>query len=264
MFQSNRNNFDNTTEDNFFEEHELPGLTLFKNKNIIYFYHNNSTNIVQQKWIDQNKNDCYHDAHPFKTMPIPVPVDYDKSKQKYIILPYVFCSPNCALTYIRDNTIYPLQLISMYFINMLRDVFDIREVIRPAWPKSILKKFNRDGGITIKCFRKNFNTLTISNILPPFISTQMIYQAEKMNNTKLTEKSSTIKTSMKNETLRRMRRASSKKQNRSKSVTKKKMSLFEKVIQKNIKNNTIKPPQTAYSNNLSQFVSLKKKKRKIH
>jgi hypothetical protein len=130
---------------------EYKGFNIFKKNGIVYYDCKNQNKKV---WTYSDKL-CAYDCHKFNNTPIPIPINYDKISDKYqILFPYVFCSPNCALSYIGEHQVHSVELTKIMFINMMIKIFGITSKIYPARPRYCLKIFNEMGD-DINKFRSN-------------------------------------------------------------------------------------------------------------
>jgi hypothetical protein len=151
----NRTTHDNENEpqiNKIFSKFQYKGYYIFKESGgLIYYNYNNDP---KKLWTFTNLF-CAHDSHPIDNTPIPIPIYHDKISDKYqLLFPYLFCSPNCALSYIGDHQIHSTELTKIIFMNMMIKIFGIHKKIHPAKPRYCLNIFS-NSGMDIQEFRKD-------------------------------------------------------------------------------------------------------------
>lgn len=136
-----------------------------------YFFHPFFGNPAIKRWPKTTDCDCLHCCHPFSTVPIPIPRRYDQQKNLYYVYG-VFCSINCAKAYILEHEQAISTTRMLYFVQMCRNVFGVREPVKPAPPRIRLKKFT--GSLLIHEFRHNFKTISTEVMEAPFIQNSLL------------------------------------------------------------------------------------------
>uniref|UniRef100_A0A6C0BN23 MYM-type domain-containing protein n=1 Tax=viral metagenome TaxID=1070528 RepID=A0A6C0BN23_9ZZZZ len=126
------------------------------------------------EWPQSCEIACWHDGETFDSTPIPIVTDYDQQLDLYSVYG-VFCSPNCAFTYIIEQEPYLTTRRMLYMNHMLRNVFQIHSPVKPAPPRIRLQRFG--GDLTIEQFRNNFHQLQIRVVKPPFLATSLCVES---------------------------------------------------------------------------------------
>lgn len=132
-------------------------------------------------WPQSTKIACWHDCHPFDTMPIPIPKyskhDISTSSPTYVVYG-VFCSCNCAIAYILERGTYDQQQQLLRFKQMVITVFGIDAdsvfAMEPAAPRIFLTMFG--GHLSIDEFRSQSLLARCTLLTPPFISYSMVLE----------------------------------------------------------------------------------------
>lgn len=132
-------------------------------------------------WPQTTSIACWHDCHPFSTMPIPIP-KYAKQNVSTGAPTYtvygVFCSCNCAVAYILERGTYDQQQQLLLFKQMAITVFGIDTesifAMEPAPPRIFLQLFG--GHLSIDAFRKQSLIARCTLLTPPFISYSMVLE----------------------------------------------------------------------------------------
>jgi hypothetical protein len=108
------------------------------------------------KWLSSTNIACFWDCHCFDHQPWGIPIKFDVHSNKFTLFG-IFCSPNCALSYLLSNESSSLwERISL--LNLLNyKVYENDENIIPAPDKMCLKLF---GGPLDIC---EFRALTLKN-----------------------------------------------------------------------------------------------------
>lgn len=116
-----------------------------------------------QPWPKKTKIHCFHDCHPFDTMPVPLIVRYDHQRRMAVGFGF-FCSPNCGRAYALDHSPIAHNQAMVWYSRVLEDNFGIpvSASTRPAPPKECLKIFGGDK--TIEEYRASFLTPTIKRL----------------------------------------------------------------------------------------------------
>jgi len=153
-------------------------------ENFTYFVHPLFGDKEHKKWPTTVNSDCLHCCYPFKTIPVPIPRRYDDRLNKYYVFG-IFCSMNCAKAYILEHEPAISTTRMLTFSSMCREVFGLREPVKPAPPRIRLQRFG--GSLTIEQFRSSFKNVTSISIEPPFLQNSMLIREEHnvMANTKL-------------------------------------------------------------------------------
>jgi hypothetical protein len=132
-------------------------------------------------WPQSTSIACWHDCHPFTTMPIPIP-KYSKQNVSTGAPTYtvygVFCSCNCAVAYILERGTYDQQQQLLLFKQMAISVFGIDTdsifAMEPSPPRIFLQLFG--GHLSIDAFRKLSLVARCTLLTPPFISYSMVLE----------------------------------------------------------------------------------------
>jgi hypothetical protein len=137
--------------------------------------------LKEPDWPEQPPDGCacWHCVHTFDTTPIPVVNDYYIDTNLYSVYG-IFCSANCAKTYLIEREPFLTSRRMLYFHHMLRNVFDIHSAVKPAPPSIRLRLFG--GDLTIQQFRTNFHIVRVRLMKPPFVSTHMCIEEIKPTN----------------------------------------------------------------------------------
>lgn len=114
---------------------------------------------------------CWHCCHDYEGEGYRVPRIFDTMQNLYHVYGW-FCSPNCAKTYIIENSSFDRGYQMNIFIRMLRDVYDINHMIQESPPRLSLQIFG--GPFDIERFRSNHNTCRL--VQPPFVSYSMLIE----------------------------------------------------------------------------------------
>lgn len=131
-------------------------------------------------WPSHTSIVCWHDCHPFDTVPIPIPkISRNTNTNACVYTVYgVFCSCNCAVAYILERNTYDQQQVLMLFKQMAVDVFkmNITDVFsfEPAPPRIFLTLFG--GHLTLPEFRRLSLVARNTLLTPPFISYSMVLE----------------------------------------------------------------------------------------
>jgi hypothetical protein len=145
-----------------------------------YFVHPSFGNREHTHWPKTVSSHCLHCCHPFDTIPVPIPRRYDDRLNKYFVFG-IFCSINCAKAYILEHEPAISTTRMLTFSTMCREVFGLREPVKPAPPRIMLQCFG--GSLTIEQFRKSFKYVTSISIEPPFLQNSMLLREEKITST---------------------------------------------------------------------------------
>lgn len=132
-------------------------------------------------WPQRTTIACWHDCHPFDTMPIPIPKytkhDISTSSPTYTVYG-VFCSCNCAVAYILERGTYDQQQQLLRFKQMAITVFGIDAdsvfAMEPSPPRIFLQLFG--GHLNITDFRSQSLVARSTLLTPPFISYSMVLE----------------------------------------------------------------------------------------
>lgn len=136
---------------------------------------------VAKEWPVQTTIACWHDCHPFTTVPLPIPKlvknSAGLSANTYSVYG-VFCSGNCAVAYILEKNTYDQQQQLMLFKQMAINVFNLQSQhvfeFEPAPPRVFLKLFG--GHLSIAEFRQSSLVACNALLTPPFISYSMVLE----------------------------------------------------------------------------------------
>ena len=108
------------------------------------------------KWPKKTHIHCYYDTFPFDTPPVPLPNHYDETTDTYVCDVGIFCSGECAKSYLIHNPRHNNAIRLMLLDQILRRMFpNIPETIHEAPPISMLQRFG--GTLTIEEFRQAHN-----------------------------------------------------------------------------------------------------------
>jgi hypothetical protein len=132
-------------------------------------------------WPSTTKIVCWHDCHPFDTVPLPIPkfsrASSNNAGQQYTVYG-VFCSCNCAIAYILERNTYDQQQLLLRFKQMAMNIFMLPSTdvfaFEPAPPRIFLQLFG--GHLTIDEFRRSSLVTRNTLISPPFISYSMVLE----------------------------------------------------------------------------------------
>lgn len=132
-------------------------------------------------WPQSTSIACWHDCHPFDSMPISIPKytkhDITSSSPTYVVYG-VFCSCNCAVAYILERGTYDQQQQLLRFKQMAITVFGIDAdsvfAMEPAPPRIFLTMFG--GHLSIEEFRSQSLLARSTLLTPPFISYSMVLE----------------------------------------------------------------------------------------
>lgn len=109
----------------------------------------------RMEWPIFTEIHCKQDCHPFNNRPWYLPCDYIDSV--FIVLPYVFCSPECALGWNYESEHSDYSKRSSLFYLMYKMILQMKDVtIKPSYGQNMLKIYG--GPYTIEEYRKS-NTL---------------------------------------------------------------------------------------------------------
>lgn len=153
---------------------EVDCLTFVREKlqsNLAYFYHPFFGNPKITKWPKSTDLACLHCCECFSNSPIPSVRRYDELKNLYYVYG-IFCSVNCAKSYLIEHEVAISTMRLLYFNHMIRNVYNIHEAVKPAPPRIRLKRFG--GDLTIEQFRNNFTTVTSQTVEHPFVQTSLL------------------------------------------------------------------------------------------
>jgi hypothetical protein len=138
------------------------------------------------KWLTSTNIACFWDCHCFEHQPWGIPIKFEVQSGKFTVFG-IFCSPNCALSYLlanESNTSTLWERVSL--LNLLNyKVYENDENIIPAPDKMCLKLFG--GPLDINEFRaltvKNNKVFNINfppcNIVAPVLEeTKKIYNQD--------------------------------------------------------------------------------------
>lgn len=136
------------------------------------------------KWLESTNIACFWDCHCFDHQPWGIPIKFDVKNGNFTLFG-IFCSPNCALSYLlanEGNTYSLWERVSL--LNLLNyKVYDNDENIIPAPDKMCLKLFG--GPLDINEFRaltiKNNKVFNI-NFPPCNIITPVLEETKKIYN----------------------------------------------------------------------------------
>lgn len=132
-------------------------------------------------WPERTGFACWHCCHTFDALPIPIPkskrLGENDALSTYTVYG-IFCSCNCAVTYILERNTYDQQLLLMRFKEMMIRVFGMLSTdvfaLEPAPPRIFLTMFG--GHLTIEEFRAKSLVARTTLLTPPFISYTMILE----------------------------------------------------------------------------------------
>ncbi len=138
------------------------------------------------KWVLSTNIACFWDCHCFDHQPWGIPIKFDVSTGKFTLFG-IFCSPNCAFSYLLANEANTSSLWErVSLLNLLNyKVYENDENIIPAPDKMCLKLFG--GPLDINDFRaltvKNNKVFNINfppcNIVAPVLEeTKKIYNQD--------------------------------------------------------------------------------------
>ncbi len=133
------------------------------------------------KWPKKTDLCCYHCTEPFDTIPIPLPQSYNSSQQLYAVYGVV-CSGNCGKAFIIENEPMITNQRMGLFNQMIRDVFQLRGLIRPAFPRMRLRKFG--GDLDIMAFRRGFVHGSCELLMFPFVPSPCVFALRNDSTTK--------------------------------------------------------------------------------
>jgi hypothetical protein len=136
------------------------------------------------KWLTSTNVACFWDCHCFDHNPWGIPIKYDVQTGKFTLFG-IFCSPNCAMSYLLANESNNSTLWErVSLLNLLNyKVYESDENIIPAPDKMCLKLFG--GPLDISEFRaltlKNNKVFNI-NFPPCNIVTPVLEETKKIYN----------------------------------------------------------------------------------
>jgi len=138
----------------------------------------------ENKWLTSTNVACFWDCHCFDHNPWGIPIKYDVQTGKFTLFG-IFCSPNCAMSYLlsnESNTSTLWERVSL--LNLLNyKVYESDDNIIPAPDKMCLKLFG--GPLDISEFRaltlKNNKVFNI-NFPPCNIVTPVLEETKKIYN----------------------------------------------------------------------------------
>lgn len=136
------------------------------------------------KWLESTNIACFWDCHCFEHQPWGIPIKFDVQTGKFTLFG-IFCSPNCALSYLLANEANTYSLWErVSLLNLLNyKVYENDENIIPAPDKMCLKLFG--GPLDINEFRaltlKNNKVFNI-NFPPCNIITPVLEETKKIYN----------------------------------------------------------------------------------
>lgn len=112
---------------------------------------------------------CWHCCDPIEGDVFPIPRCYDSSEKAFHVFGAT-CSPNCAKAYILEHTSFDRGQHLVVLTRMLRDVYDITEIIHETPPRAALKRF---GGVfdTSSSLQRKVRCALVE---PPFVSYCML------------------------------------------------------------------------------------------
>lgn len=141
----------------------------------------NYNNDFITKYPEKSGDNCWWCRHTFQNIPIFLPTKYQNN---VFYCTGLFCSFNCCKAYLFDSPSHDSwklnSLLNFYFKKLTGSINDIK--IAPSW--KLLKKYG--GNLTIKEFRKNYNTnLTYHlNNLNIFVQNEVVSKEyKKINST---------------------------------------------------------------------------------
>ena len=138
-------------------------------KNSVFFLHpffNGKT-----EWPRQSEYRCYHDHHPFDSIPFPLPTHYDPITNTYTGFG-IFCSASCAKGYLREHEASFNTLCYIWLRKMNEEVFGDTRPIKFAPPCSLLKCYG--GCQTIEEFRRMCHSqYEVETHQLPFLTAQL-------------------------------------------------------------------------------------------
>lgn len=106
---------------------------------------------------------CYWCKHSFKTCPIGCPIKFVIKPVKHYQTDGIFCSFNCCLSFINDNTHKSIYEYSLNFIKLFhQNLFGVDTFVKPAPDWRLLNIFGGDK--TIEEFRSSFDSIVYDNI----------------------------------------------------------------------------------------------------
>lgn len=105
----------------------------------------------RMEWPIFTEIHCKQDCHPFNNRPWYLPCDYIDGV--FIVLPYVFCSPECALGWNLESDHSDYSKRSSLFYLMYKMILQIKDItIKPSYEQNILKIYG--GPLNIEDYRK--------------------------------------------------------------------------------------------------------------
>lgn len=135
---------------------------------------------VPRNWPLRTPIVCWHDCHPFDTVPLPIPkfVRLNGNTDNTYTVYGVFCSCNCAIAYILERNTYDQQQLLLRFKQMAINIFRMSSTdvfaFEPAPPRIFLTLFG--GHLTIEQFRRSSLVSRSTLLTPPFISYSMVLE----------------------------------------------------------------------------------------
>jgi hypothetical protein len=159
---------------------EVDCLTFVREKlqsNLAHFYHPFFGNPKVTKWPTVTDIACLHCCECFETIPVPSVRRFDELRNIYYVYG-IFCSINCAKSYLMEHEVSISTMRLLHFNHMCRNVYNIHSPVKPAPPRMRLKKFG--GDLTILQFRNNFTHITTQIIEPPFVQNSLLCE-ERMD-----------------------------------------------------------------------------------
>lgn len=105
---------------------------------------------------------CHWCKHACPYSPIGCPIKYSEKSKEHYLVDGIFCSFNCCLSHINDNSHKSLYDNSIFLLHKMYKDLNSKEIqINPASDWRLLKIFG--GHLTIDEFRNNFKTYSYKN-----------------------------------------------------------------------------------------------------
>lgn len=117
---------------------------------------------------------CWHCCTKADSVHMRVPRLYDPEEKMYHVYGW-FCSAACGKGYILEHSHFDRGYQMNVFVRMLKDVYNIHNMITAAPPRISLKAFG--GPFDIEAFRKQCNICI--PVTPPFVSYCMLVEERK-------------------------------------------------------------------------------------
>ena len=128
-------------------------------------------------WPSRTVLHCWQDTHPFQTTPVCITHSYDDLTRCYVVYGN-FCSPNCALAYIKRDRRHDEWERTCLFQEMMLRVFHVNVAGMAAAPPMVaLQEFG--GPYTIQQYRAAATTCDVSLLAPPFVLFPLLLQVRQ-------------------------------------------------------------------------------------